>query len=43
VEIIDSGPEYKQIIKELQHKEIDLSIARVIEGVTKARGTSLLR
>ncbi|MDD5506078.1 MAG: pyridoxamine 5'-phosphate oxidase family protein [Candidatus Omnitrophica bacterium] len=37
VEIIDSGPEYKEIIKELQHKQIDLSIARVIEGVTKGK------
>ena len=37
VEIIDSGPEYKQMIKELQHKQIDLSIARVIEGVTKGK------
>ena len=37
VEIIDSGSEYKQMIKELQHKQIDLSIARVIEGVTKGK------
>ena len=37
VEIIDSGLEYKQMIKELQHKQIDLSIARVIEGVTKGK------
>lgn len=37
VEIIDAGPEYKEIIKELQHKQINLSIARVIEGVTKGK------
>lgn len=38
VEIIDAGPEYKEILKELQHKQIDLSITRVIEGVTKGKG-----
>jgi len=37
VEIIDSGSEYEEIIKELHHKQIDLSIARVIEGVTKGK------
>ena len=37
VEIIDAGPEYKEIIKELQHKKIDLSISRIIEGVTKGK------
>jgi predicted pyridoxine 5'-phosphate oxidase superfamily flavin-nucleotide-binding protein len=37
VEIIDSGAEYKQILKELEHKQIDLSIRRVIEGVTKGK------
>jgi len=37
VEIIDSGQEYEEIIKELHHKQLDLSIARVIEGVTKGR------
>jgi predicted pyridoxine 5'-phosphate oxidase superfamily flavin-nucleotide-binding protein len=37
VEIIDSGAEYEEIIKELHHKQIDLSIARVIEGVTKGK------
>jgi predicted pyridoxine 5'-phosphate oxidase superfamily flavin-nucleotide-binding protein len=37
VEIIDSGAEYKEIFKELQHKQIDLSVARVIEGVTKGK------
>jgi predicted pyridoxine 5'-phosphate oxidase superfamily flavin-nucleotide-binding protein len=37
VEIIDAGQEYKEIIKELQHKQINLSIARVIEGVTKGK------
>ncbi|MDD5561910.1 MAG: pyridoxamine 5'-phosphate oxidase family protein [Candidatus Omnitrophica bacterium] len=37
VEIVDSGLEYKEILKELQLKQIDLSIARVIEGVTKGK------
>ena len=37
VEIIDAGQEYREIIKEVQHKQIDLSIARVIEGVTKGK------
>jgi predicted pyridoxine 5'-phosphate oxidase superfamily flavin-nucleotide-binding protein len=37
VEVIDSGAEYNLIIKQLQDKQIDLSIARVIEGVTKGR------
>jgi len=35
VEIIDSGVEYEGIIKEVHNKQLDLSIARVIEGVTK--------
>lgn len=35
VEIIDSGAEYEGIIKEVHNKQLDLSIARVIEGVTK--------
>ena len=37
VEIIDAGLEYKEILKELQHKQIDLSIKRVIEGVVKGK------
>ena len=37
VEIIDSGTEYEEIIKELHNKQLDLSIARVIEGVTKGK------
>ncbi|MBU0548353.1 MAG: pyridoxamine 5'-phosphate oxidase family protein [Candidatus Omnitrophica bacterium] len=37
VEIIDAGPEYKEVLDELQHKQIDLSITRVIEGVTKGK------
>jgi uncharacterized protein len=37
VEIIDAGPEYKEILTELQHKQIDLSITRVIEGVIKGK------
>jgi len=37
VEIIDSGKEYATVLKELQDKQIDLSIKRVIEGVTKGQ------
>lgn len=37
VEIIDSGAEYEEIIKEVHNKQLDLSIARVIEGVTKGK------
>ncbi|MDD5115897.1 MAG: pyridoxamine 5'-phosphate oxidase family protein [Candidatus Omnitrophica bacterium] len=37
VEIIDSGPEYKNIMRELHDKQMDLSITRVIEGVTKGK------
>ncbi len=37
VEIIDSGKEYATVLKELQGKQIDLSIKRVIEGVTKGQ------
>ena len=37
VEIIEAGVEYEKILKELQHKQIDLSIKRVIEGVTKGQ------
>ena len=37
VEIIDSGKEYATVLKELQDKQIDLSIKRVIEGVTKGK------
>jgi predicted pyridoxine 5'-phosphate oxidase superfamily flavin-nucleotide-binding protein len=33
VEIIDSGPEYDKILKELLQKKIDLSTKRIIEGV----------
>lgn len=35
VEIIEDGPEYDQILKELQTKEIDLSVKRIIEGVAR--------
>lgn len=37
VEIIDSGREYATVLKELQDKQIDLSVKRVIEGVSKGR------
>lgn len=33
--IIDSGSEYERIVEELQRKQIDLSIKRVIEGVER--------
>jgi len=35
VELIDSGKEYDQIVKELRQKEMDLSIKRIVEGVVK--------
>jgi predicted pyridoxine 5'-phosphate oxidase superfamily flavin-nucleotide-binding protein len=38
VELIDSGDEYEQIIKELLKKEIDLSAKRIIEGLGKGIG-----
>ncbi len=37
VEIIDSGAEYKDILKELQNKQIDLSTKRVMDGVVKGQ------
>jgi predicted pyridoxine 5'-phosphate oxidase superfamily flavin-nucleotide-binding protein len=37
VEIIEKGLEYENIQKDLQHKQIDLSIRRVIEGVVKGQ------
>jgi predicted pyridoxine 5'-phosphate oxidase superfamily flavin-nucleotide-binding protein len=37
VEIIEKGLEYENIQKDLQHKQIDLSIKRVIEGVAKGQ------
>ena len=37
VEIIDSGTEYKGILKELQNKQIDLSTKRVMDGVVKGK------
>jgi predicted pyridoxine 5'-phosphate oxidase superfamily flavin-nucleotide-binding protein len=37
VEIIDKGPRYDNIFHELEQKEIDLSIKRIIEGVSKEK------
>ncbi len=35
VEILESGREYEEIILELERKELDLSIRRIIEGVSQ--------
>ena len=37
VEIINEGVEYREILKELQYKQIDLSAKRVVEGVVKGQ------
>ena len=37
VEIINAGVEYREILKELQYKQIDLSAKRVVEGVVKGQ------
>jgi len=37
VEIISAGAEYKEILKELQLKQIDLSTKRVLEGVARGQ------
>lgn len=37
VEIIDSGPEYEEILEELLKREIDLSTKRIIEGVERGK------
>ena len=36
-EIIEKGPEYDLLIKELAQREIDLSTLRIVEGVTKGQ------
>lgn len=36
-EIIDKGPHYESIVKELLQKEIDLSTKRIIEGVQQGK------
>ena len=36
-EIIEKGPEYNKIVKELLQRQIDLSTRRIIEGVTKGK------
>ena len=38
VKIIDKGPAYNKIFKELLQKEIDLSCRRIIEGVVHEKG-----
>lgn len=37
VEIIDEGPEYKRIVKELHDKEISLSSKRIVEGIYRGK------
>jgi len=37
VEIIDSGQEYAEALKDLERKEIDLSATRIIDGVMKGQ------
>ena len=37
VEIVDTGDEYSAVLKDLHRKEIDLSIARIIDGVIKGQ------
>ncbi|MCX5715045.1 MAG: pyridoxamine 5'-phosphate oxidase family protein [Candidatus Omnitrophica bacterium] len=37
VEIIEGGPEYDKISKELLQRQVDLSTKRIIEGVTKGK------
>jgi len=37
VQIIENGPEYDILVKELFQREIDLSARRIVEGVTKGK------
>ena len=37
VELIESGPEYDNLVKDIAQKEVDLSTRRIIEGVTKGK------
>jgi len=37
VQIIDQGPEYQAALNDLQHKEVDLSATRIIDGVIKGK------
>lgn len=37
VTILESGPEYELLVRDLTQKEMGLSVQRVIEGVTKGR------
>jgi len=36
--LVESGKEYEDILKQMQQKQIDLSIKRVIEGVERGKG-----
>ena len=38
VTLVESGKEYDDILKQMQQKQIDLSIKRVIEGVERGKG-----
>ncbi len=38
VEIVEGGPEYDLLVKDLLQREVDLSARRIVEGVTKGRG-----
>jgi predicted pyridoxine 5'-phosphate oxidase superfamily flavin-nucleotide-binding protein len=40
VKIIEEGPEYDALVKELVLREVDLSARRIIEGVTKEKSHS---
>jgi len=37
VKIMESGPEYDLLVKDLLQREVDLSTRRIIEGVTKGK------
>jgi len=37
VKIIESGPEYDLLVKDLLQREVDLSARRIIEGVTRGK------
>ncbi|MCX5695747.1 MAG: pyridoxamine 5'-phosphate oxidase family protein [Candidatus Omnitrophica bacterium] len=37
VKIIESGPEYDLLVKDLLQREVDLSARRIVEGVTRGK------
>jgi len=37
VDLIESGPEYEILVKDLSQKKVDLSTRRIIEGVTQGK------